>query len=90
MAPQRRTTELTVAILQLVASQRGLAALPGWTVQPFLDRNYVAGLPIGKNHLFSNLYAATTRQLGKAVYLQEFLRIIKEISFSTLQGVSAI
>ena len=30
--PRRRTAELTVAILQLVASGRGIAALPSWTV----------------------------------------------------------
>ena len=30
--PKRRTAELTVAILQLVASGRGIAALPSWTV----------------------------------------------------------
>ena len=30
--PQRRTTDLTIAILQLVASRRGLAVLPGWAV----------------------------------------------------------
>jgi len=31
--PRRRTTELTVAILQLVASRRGVAALPNWGIR---------------------------------------------------------
>jgi LysR family transcriptional regulator for metE and metH len=88
--PQRRATELTVAILQLVASHRGVAALPGWTVQPFLDRDYVAGLPIGKKGLFSNLYAATTRPLARAAYLAEFVRLMKEISFASLQRVGPL
>lgn len=60
--PTRRTTELTVAILQLVASMRGIAAMPGWAVQPYLDRDYVASRPIRKSGLFANLYAATTRE----------------------------
>jgi LysR family transcriptional regulator for metE and metH len=34
--PKRRTAELTVAILQLVASGRGIAALPSWTVGNYI------------------------------------------------------
>ncbi len=30
--PPRRHSELTIAIIQLVASRRGIAALPYWTV----------------------------------------------------------
>src|SRR5438105_4156660 len=37
----RRTTELTVAMLQLVASRRGIATLPLWAAQNYLNRNYV-------------------------------------------------
>jgi LysR family transcriptional regulator for metE and metH len=88
--PERRTTELTVAILQLVASGRGVAALPGWTVQPFLDRKYVLGKPIGKNGLQSRLYAATTKSAASLAYMQEFLRIMREISFATLKGIQQI
>lgn len=88
--PARRTTELTVAILQLVASGRGVAALPGWTVQPFLDRKYVISKPVGKSGLFSRLYAATTPLAGKLAYMQEFLRIMREVSFSTLKGIEPL
>ena len=41
------------------------AALPGWTVQPYLDRNYVVGKPVGKNGLHSRLYAATTTRAAR-------------------------
>lgn len=34
----RRNSELTIAIIQLVASRRGIAALPYWAVKPYLDR----------------------------------------------------
>jgi len=88
--PARRTTELTVAILQLVASGRGVAALPGWTVQPFLDRKYVISKPVGKNGLSSRLYAATTPVAGRLAYMQEFLRIMREVSFSTLKGIEPL
>jgi LysR family transcriptional regulator, regulator for metE and metH len=88
--PARRTTELTVAILQLVASGRGVAALPGWTVQPYLDRKYVAWKPVGKTGLYSKLYAATTVAASSQAYIQNFLRIMKEISFATLESIEAI
>ena len=45
--PKRRTAELTVAILQLVASGRGIAALPSWTVGNYIERGYVVSRPIG-------------------------------------------
>ncbi len=88
--PVRRTTELTVAILQLVASLRGIAAMPGWAVQPYLDRDYVASRPIRKNGLFANLYAATTREAAATSYMIEFLAIMKRVSFNTLTGVKAL
>ncbi len=90
VAPQRRTTELTVAILQLVASGRGVAALPGWTVQPYLDHQYVIARTIGRKGLFSQLYAATTTSAAKVSYVQEFIGTTKRISFSTLQRISPV
>ena len=51
VAPARRTTELTVAMLQLVASGRGVAALPLWAVKSYLDRGYVASQRIGAHGL---------------------------------------
>jgi LysR family transcriptional regulator for metE and metH len=86
--PARRKTELTVAILQLVASGRGVAALPGWTVQPFLDRKYVVGRPIGKKGLHSRLHAATTSAASGLAYMQEFIRIMRDVSFATLKGIN--
>ena len=49
--PRRRTAELTVAILQLVASGRGIAALPSWTVGNYIERGYVVSRPIGPSGL---------------------------------------
>ena len=79
-----------MAILQLVASGRGLAALPGWTVQPYLDRNYVAWKPVGKTGLHSPLYAATAHAASSQAYMQEFLRIMREVSFATLERIEPL
>ena len=88
--PARRTTELTVAILQLVASGRGVAALPGWTVQPYLDRKYVAWKPVGRTGLHSRLFAATTEHASTHAYMQEFLRIMRDVSFATLERIEPL
>lgn len=88
--PPRRRTELTVAILQLVASHRAIAAMPGWAVQPFLDRNYIVSRPIRKSGLFSNLYVATTTEKATSVYMTEFLDTMRRISFSTLKGIELV
>jgi LysR family transcriptional regulator for metE and metH len=86
---KRRSTAMTVAILQLVASRRGIAAMPRWAVQPFLDREYVVARPIGKNGLQSALYAATTDTLSKVAWMSDFQQIMRRVSFASLQGIRA-
>lgn len=60
--------------------------MPGWAVQPYLDRDYVSFRPIRKSGLFANLYAATTREAAATSYMIEFLSIMKRVSFNTLTG----
>lgn len=88
--PARRTTELTVAILQLVASGRGVAALPGWTVEPYLERNYVLARPIGKKGLTARLYAAIPEAMARLAYLEEFVEIMRRISLQQLNYVGSL
>ena len=85
--PARRTTDLTVAILQLVASRRGVAVLPGWAVEPYLARGYVTGRPIGPQGLWSNLFAATTSKAARLDYLRAFVETMRRVSFAQLQGL---
>ena len=88
--PPRRTTELTVAMLQLVASGRGVAALPLWAVQSYLDRGYVTARPIGEKGLRGELYAASLPGLSAKPYLQDFVQVTRETSFVTLKGVELL
>ena len=59
--PTRRTSELTIAIIQLVASKRGVSALPFWAAKPYLDRGYIVARKITEQGLHSNLYANGVR-----------------------------
>ena len=90
VAPARRTTELTVAMLQLVASGRGLAALPLWAVKSYLDRGYVASQRIGARGLTGRLYAAVPDRLRERPYVAEFVRLMREMSLATLPGVTLL
>ena len=85
--PKRRTAELTVAILQLVASRRGIAALPGWAVQNYLETGYVLGKRIGKNGLHAKLYAVTSQQFGELAYIKDFIETVRAVSFKRLKNL---
>jgi len=90
IAPPRRTTELTIGMLQLVASGRGIAALPLWAVKSYLDRGYVASQRIGAQGLTGRLYAAVPTLLAGRPYLDEFVRLMRETSLLTLPGVTLL
>ncbi|MDE3207796.1 MAG: LysR family transcriptional regulator, partial [Pseudomonadota bacterium] len=75
--PDRRTAELTVAILQLVASRRGIAALPNWGLTNYLNYGYVSARPIGLQGLWSNLFAAVLEPFESKAYVKAFVSSIK-------------
>src|SRR6266481_8717504 len=84
---RRRTTELTVAILQLVASRRGVAALPNWGIKNYVDYGYVIARRIGKSGLWSNLYGATTGEVARLPFVRDFLETARRECFAKLDGV---
>ena len=88
--PHRRTTELTLAILQLVASHQGIAALPNWGVANYVNREQVLGRRIGKNGLWSDLYGATTAATARQPFLQDFLETARRQCFANLEGIVPI
>jgi LysR family transcriptional regulator for metE and metH len=90
VAFKRRTAELTVAILQLVASKRGIAALPSWGLKNYLDHDYVIARRIGRHGLFSDLYALGSDALMQRSFTREFLKIIREYSAAELEGVTVL
>jgi LysR family transcriptional regulator for metE and metH len=85
--PVRRTAELTVAILQLVASRRGVTALPNWGIKNYVDYKYVIARSIGRTGLWSNLHAATTAETARQPFLRDFLETARRECFSRLDGV---
>lgn len=86
----RRTSELTVAMLQLVASGRGIATLPMWTVQSYLDKGYVFAKPVTKQGLHAHLYMASTPEVAQRPWMADFVRITRESTFKTLPGIELL
>lgn len=86
----RRTAELTVAILQLVASRRGIAALPNWGVRNYVDLDYVIARRIGAKGLWSDLHAVVPRALAGRPYVTEFIDIIRSKCAAGLDGIELL
>ncbi|HEV3481980.1 MAG TPA: LysR substrate-binding domain-containing protein [Candidatus Acidoferrales bacterium] len=88
--PRTRTTELTIAILQLVASRRGVAALPSWGISNSLRYGYVTARRIGKKGLWSNLYGVTTREVARQPFIRDFLDTARRECFAKLDGLMPV
>ncbi|MGH8809862.1 MAG: LysR substrate-binding domain-containing protein, partial [Noviherbaspirillum sp.] len=86
----RRTTELTVAILQLVASRRGIATLPLWAAQNYLNRDYVLAKRITAEGLTGRLYAACLPEMSAKSYLADFVHTTRESCYLNLSNVELL
>lgn len=90
VAFERRTAELTVAILQLVASRRGVAALPNWAIRNYVDYDYVLARPIGEHGLWSDLFVSVPPALETRAYVLDFVSVIREQCARTLDGIKLL
>ena len=86
----RRTTELTVAMLQLVASRRGIATLPIWAAQNYLTRDYVLAKRITAGGLTGRLYAACLPEMSQQPYLVDFVSTTRESCYVNLLSVDLL
>ena len=88
--PPRRTTELTVAMLQLVASKRGIATLPHWAAQNYINRDYVLAKRITPTGLTGRLYAACLPELSSQAFLRDFVQSTRENCYLKLSNVELL
>lgn len=73
-----RTTELTAMLIQLIASERGIGALPDWVVAEYEKKGWVVSRPMGDG-LFCQLYAATRKESEQLAFMQGFLTLLKGV-----------
>lgn len=82
-----RHSELTLMMVQLAASGRGVCALPGWAAQEFEQRGWVRTLPLGRAGIWRTLYAAIRDEDADLAFLQDFLLTARTTSEATLTGI---
>ncbi len=87
---ERRTAELTVAVLQLVASRRGVAALPNWGVKNYVDHDYVLAKRIGRTGLWSELYATALKASADKPHFDDFVGIVRNTCEAQLDGIELL
>ena len=87
---ERRTAELTIAILQLVASGRGIAALPNWGVKSHVDHDEVVAKRVGAHGLWSELHAVAPRALEERPYMKDFVAIVRSACAAQLDGIQLL
>ena len=85
-----RTAELTIMIIQLVASGRGVCALPNWGITDYLEKGYVIARSLGEDGIWANLYAAIREDQADAPYMEEFINTARICSHQNLRGILVV
>ena len=65
-------------LIQLVASEHGVAALPDWVVLEYERKGWVVSRPLGTG-VHCQLYAATRSSDAQLYFMQGFLNLLKDI-----------
>ena len=85
--PDTRTAELTVMMVQLIASGRGVSALPNWAMHEYVERDYITARSMGEKGLWCTLYAAIRDDQKNSEFMVDFLSTAKDITASRLMGI---
>jgi LysR family transcriptional regulator for metE and metH len=77
---QRKTIETTDIMLQMVASGRGVAALPRWLVDEYAGRMAVAPVRLGREGVFKQIFLGTREVDAGTAYLEAFVETARRTS----------
>jgi len=85
-----RTSELTLMMVQLVVSGRGVSALPNWVLAEYVDQALISVKSAGETGIWPTLYAAVREEQLETPFLQDFLKLAKTHCLSKLAGVKQV
>ncbi len=86
-----RHSQIKDMTLQLIASNRGVCALPSWVLnQSTLDQYNINAIPLGKQGCQCTLYAAIRAENQHYAYLSAFLQLGKSVIQQCLEGIELI
>ncbi|MCC8395733.1 LysR family transcriptional regulator [Paraburkholderia sp. MMS20-SJTR3] len=78
VAPRRhKTIETTDIMLQMVASNRGVAALPRWLADEYSERMPVASVKLGKEGIAKQIFLGTREGDASIDYLRSFVEFAR-------------
>jgi LysR family transcriptional regulator for metE and metH len=79
LSPRRvQEVMLTEVIIDMVRAGMGIATQPRWAVAPHLSSGEVIGLPLTSQGFYRTWSAAQLRDNHAPLYLQEFIRMLRE------------
>ncbi|GIX21797.1 MAG: XRE family transcriptional regulator [Gammaproteobacteria bacterium] len=85
-----RSAELTAVILQLVAAGRGVAALPAWTLREHLASGHIAARPLGREGLWSTVWAAVREADRDLAHVADFIAAARRTALARLPEVRPV
>lgn len=85
-----RTADGTQLLVQLVASGRGVAALPNWVADEYLARGWVRAVHLGGSGAWCTLYAAIREDDLAHAWVQDFIGTARDACLDTLRGVRPV
>lgn len=72
---KHKTIETTDIMLQMVSSNRGVAALPRWLVETYRNQLNVMCLPLGKQGLYKQIFLGVREYDVQTEYIKSFLEM---------------
>ena len=79
ISPKRhRVIETTEIMLQMVASGRGIAALPRWLVEEYTEKLEVTPVRLGKNGIAKQIFLGIRENDAAIDYLQAFVELARQ------------
>lgn len=88
--PKRiRHSELTLMMMQLVASGRGICCLPNWALTEYTSRQYVITKSLGEEGVWCKLYLAIRKDQLHNAYMKDLIDTATNTCFKHLKGILA-
>ncbi len=78
ISPNERLSEMTLMMLQLVESRKGVCVLPKWLLATLPEFQHLPTLRLGTQGLWSKLYAAIHEDAENKAYIGAFIDKIKQ------------
>lgn len=85
-----RHSDLTLMMVQLVASGRGVCALPNWVLAEYADQRLISLRSAGAEGIWPTLYAAVREPQLETPFVADFLALARAHCLKNLSGVKAV